>query len=759
MSLLLATFATWPLLTRPSLPTFTDGEQHAYRTFEIISAWRAGVPYLRWAPDLFAGFGYPVFNYYAPLTYYLGAAYGRLCCSPTIAPVAGVKFVLVASAYLGAFGMYLFVRDKWGHRAGILSAAAFALSPYIVYIEPLARGDAPEALALALGPWMWWAFNRVLRTASLRDVGIAATVLALLILSHNLMTLIFFGLLLAWLAWEMIAQRWLKRFPPGSPGTWPTLRALSLAIGLGLGLTAFLWLPALLERNAVQLQNATVGLLDFRREFVSPLELLRPAVTADLDVRLKHVSFQLGFAQWILAALGMSSFLIASPRRVSGVFFAIVGLISAFLVTPASLLIWRAIPALAFLQFPWRMLGPAAVAASVLAGAAEDWVMRYQRGHALMFCLAAVAVCVVTALPLLDPLPWSDFGAVSAVRVVKAGLDWMPGTTATNEFLPVTVLTVPAPQPALIQSYETGQIDKVNRTALPEGAEVILLDHGPEHDRWHISSPAPFTFQVYTFYFPGWRAYVDGVETPITVSRPEGWIMLPVPAGDHEIHLRFEDTFPRRLGWGISGIAAISLALVLMRGRPVLRPAVESLAWPSAMALSLVVVVGLGLRYGADQHSWWRVKPEANHAPLAQHESLVALESNILLIGYDLPQTSGKPGDHIPINLYWEAQTRVTRNLRVFVHVIGPDGQLWGQSDRLRPGGFDSLPTGRWPFYRPVRDEHEAIIRSDAPPGDYRIIAGLWDGYTGERMHVLDANGNVTDQDGIVLTTKFVVQP
>ncbi len=58
-----------------------------------------------------------------------------------------------------------------------------------------------------------------------------------------------------------------------------------------------------------------------------------------------------------------------------------------------------------------------------------------------------------------------------------------------------------------------------------------------------------------------------------------------------------------------------------------------------------------------------------------------------------------------------------------------------------------------------VRDEHEAIIRSDAPPGDYRIIAGLWDGYTGERMHVLDANGNVTDQDGIVLTTKFIVQP
>jgi hypothetical protein len=400
------------------------------------------------------------------------------------------------------------------------------------------------------------------------------------------------------------------------------------------------------------------------------------------------------------------------------------------------------------------------VAVSVLAGAAEDWVMRYQRGHALIFCLAAVAACVVAALPLLDPLPWSDFGAVSAVRVVKAGLDWMPGTTATNEFLPVTVLTVPAPQPELIQSYETNQVDKVNRAALPEGAEVILLDHGPEHDRWHISGPTPFTLHVYTFYFPGWKAYLDGVETPITASRPEGWITLPVPAGDHEIRLRFENTFPGRLGWGISGIAAISLILVLIRGRrPVPRPAVESLSRASTMALSLVVIVGLCLRYGADQYSWWRLKPEADNTPLAQYESFVALESNIILIGYDLPRTSGKPGDHIPFILYWEAQTPVTRNLRVFVHVIGPDGQLWGQSDRLRPGGFDSLPTGRWPLYRPVRDEHEAILRSNAPPGDYRIIAGLWDGYTGERMHVLDADGNVTDQDGVVLTTDFVVQP
>ena len=137
----MATLAVWPFLTRHSLPTFTDAEMHVYRTFEILAGWRAGVPYLRWAPDLFYAFGYPVFHYYAPLSYYLGAAYGGLFGGP----VAGVKFVLVASAYLGAGGMFLFVRDRWGSLAAIVSVAAFSLAPYVVYIDPQARGDAPEA--------------------------------------------------------------------------------------------------------------------------------------------------------------------------------------------------------------------------------------------------------------------------------------------------------------------------------------------------------------------------------------------------------------------------------------------------------------------------------------------------------------------------------------------------------------------------------------------------------------------------------------
>ena len=94
-------------------------------------------------------------------------------------------------------------------------------------------------------------------------------------------------------------------------------------------------------------------------------------------------------------------------------------------------------------------------------------------------------------------------------------------------------------------------------------------------------------------------------------------------------------------------------------------------------------------------------------------------------------------------------------SLRVFVHFIGPDGQLWGQSDKWNPADFVMT---RWPLDYYVRDEHQASLRPDAPPGQYQVIAGLWNGDTSARMHLLDSNGNAMTADGVVLTTSFTVQ-
>ena len=69
-ALAVALVAAWPFLARPSLPQFTDAEMHVYRAGEILFSLRQGVLWPRWAPDFYYGYGYPIFNYYASLTYY-----------------------------------------------------------------------------------------------------------------------------------------------------------------------------------------------------------------------------------------------------------------------------------------------------------------------------------------------------------------------------------------------------------------------------------------------------------------------------------------------------------------------------------------------------------------------------------------------------------------------------------------------------------------------------------------------------------------
>ena len=141
---------------------------------------------------------------------------------------------------------------------------------------------------------------------------------------------------------------------------------------------------------------------------------------------------------------------------------------------------------------------------------------------------------------------------------------------------------------------------------------------------------------------------------------------------------------------------------------------------------------------------------------VAQHQRYAALENDVALLAFDLPQPTARPGDEIPVTLYWKALTPASLDLRVYVHFIGPDGQLWGQSDKWNPADF---PMTRWPLDYYVRDEHRATLQPDAPPGEYFVQVGLWNSDTDERMRVLDAKGRPTYADGIVLVDSFIVQP
>src|SRR5687768_14643605 len=101
LALLLSLAAAWPFLFRASLPRETDAELHVFRAAELGYSLRALELYPRWAPDFYYGYGYPIFNYYAPLTYYLANILSLLIPGGA---VFGVKVVFVLGFLLAGCG-------------------------------------------------------------------------------------------------------------------------------------------------------------------------------------------------------------------------------------------------------------------------------------------------------------------------------------------------------------------------------------------------------------------------------------------------------------------------------------------------------------------------------------------------------------------------------------------------------------------------------------------------------------------------------
>src|SRR5512143_2274959 len=116
--LIVVVIAALPFLTRPGLPRHTDLELHVFRAAEYGEVLRDGILYPRWAPDFYYGYGYPIFNYYAPFTYALAS----LLAIP-VGIVAGVKGVILLAFFLAAIGMYYFARRHFSSTAGVIAAA------------------------------------------------------------------------------------------------------------------------------------------------------------------------------------------------------------------------------------------------------------------------------------------------------------------------------------------------------------------------------------------------------------------------------------------------------------------------------------------------------------------------------------------------------------------------------------------------------------------------------------------------------------
>ncbi len=127
---------------------------------------------------------------------------------------------------------------------------------------------------------------------------------------------------------------------------------------------------------------------------------------------------------------------------------------------------------------------------------------------------------------------------------------------------------------------------------------------------------------------------------------------------------------------------------------------------------------------------------------VAPSEPLAAnLGHQVLLLGHDGVPASVEAGQDVFLTLYWQALGAIAEDYTVFVHLSDEGGRTVDQYDSQPTQGF--YPTSRWDVGDKVRDEVDLPVESSVPPGRYQVVAGMYLLSTGERLPVLDAQGEV----------------
>ena len=694
---LLAAVAPVYWLVSDSLILGHDVFFHLLRVQALDEALRSGVFYPRWFEGFAYGYGYPVLHYYAPLFYYLAEAVHLVGFSFS----ASANVAILLSRACGGFAMYLLVvRLLHMRSAGLLSAAAFLFAPYQL-TDLFLRAAWPEVMAFNLLPLVCLALDAVIERLSMRRVSLLAFSLAALLLTHqttfipSAAFLTAFGLI-----------RIVGRALSGTSSRRASLVVLSLlsTASLALALSAFFWYPAFTSRAYVGLQPDA----DAFDSFADHLQPLPQLVQHTMSFSHAYPeSVRLGLVSSFASLAGLlAALLVARRRRWTMLAVGMAWVASALLLTEPSRPIWQALPFVTMMQFPFRMLMYVETAAAMLVGALA--ILPWRRVSLVASVIAAGAVAASSLWSLQPWIVELPRGYPNDASYARHELDHrypQIGTTVPAQFLPVWVQALP-------ESLGQSRATEVGSASQDLNASLSAsLSRGADLDLT-VDAREPFLLRYRRFYFPDWRAVVNGHEQQIGPDGRRGIIAVPLAAGTSTVQLKSGHATDWRIAEAIS-VVAFALVLVMMLGGRVLGRGPVFVLRGIGAGLVVVSLFGLAILSG--------IAPSGRAAQQWQPSS-IRYDSGLDLAGWTHRIDEAASRSSIRFEMLWFARRDLTIDQEVVIRLLDRDGAITAEYSRQPRWGAE--PTSTWERGELVRDVHELPIPPGAAARDYRVFAG-----------------------------------
>ncbi len=558
--LFIITVPTFSPLVRPGYFTMQDDLQ-AFRIQQMDKCFDDGQVPCRWVPDAGYQYGYPLFNYYSPGIFYFGVGLHRL----GISIIDSVKVIFILGFISAPLLMYLFLNTFLNKWAALGSSVLYGYAPFRAQ-EVYVRGAISEFWALTFFPLLFWSSYNLIRSGKLKYFLYFSLSLALLLLTHNLMSFIFVPILALWiLAVLAIEDRWNNAIKTILSGV------------LGVGLAAFFLLPVVFEKQYAHTETLLGGYFDYRQHFVNIYELfisnhfgygssvLGP--NDDLTLSVGQISWIFSLFTALLAILFFKK-----NRKLSLIvfFLALVELSLLFLMHQRSSFVWNLFSPLAYLQFPWRLLGPSSFLLSTLTAIGiflSSQIKNREISNVLpwrinlthIFSISVIILVLALYANFFRPKDWYQISDQEKF----SGKSWdIQLTTSIFDYLPIYAKLPPNHKAPDLPEILDGQAKFVNYKK-GSNFQVGLVD---------VQKDA--TIRLPLFDFPGMQVTVDNSKTAHGHDdcRSEeiclGLISFKASPGKHKIKAQLQDTLVRSIGNAVSGASLLVFLIILATQSP-----------------------------------------------------------------------------------------------------------------------------------------------------------------------------------------------
>ncbi len=508
------------------LPFFASGfftvhdDTQVARVYEMARAISDGMFPVRWAQDLGYGFGYPIFNFYSVLPYYLGTIFVNFGLNALLA----TKGVFIIAIIFSGASMFLFVKSFFGKTAGLVSGVVYLYFPYHA-VNTYVRGDLAEIFAYAFLPLVFLGFFKIHgRQGSVRlNIIIASIALSAVIISHNLS---FFMAIIFILLFMMVSLLM---------GEKKTRLAISYGLILLIAflLSAFYSIPAIFEMKYSNILSQIGGGSYYKDHFVCIGQLWDSpwGFGGSAAGCVDGISLKLGKLNIILAIVAFVFFIFGKRVARDKFFLILVSFLflifSIFLTLEYSSYLWQ-LPYMDFLQFPWRFLNFTGIFLSLVIG---FLVWRLQKIWGITLAIALSSLIILGTLfynvKLFTPQSINDEN--SSFYTNPEYLNWTV-SKISDEYLPRN-FTKPKSQ----VDIRLSPIDIVQG-----GGAIEVLESKTQELRTKINLDIDGVVRINKAFFPAWKVYVDGKDLPYA-ARDDG-LYFSLQKGDHDVFVKFIST-------------------------------------------------------------------------------------------------------------------------------------------------------------------------------------------------------------------------